>query len=122
LAAGIVYRTNVQLGGEVLAPPAGAASPAQWGDPQTIRERLGDAVTEITFDRQRIYKTGLSPKHVATQFEDSAAPVIKVVQALKNDPVRLAECRAALEQLVATYFEDNQVRQDYLMTRAIKRR
>jgi 2-polyprenyl-3-methyl-5-hydroxy-6-metoxy-1,4-benzoquinol methylase len=39
------------LVGKHLPPPAGAAAPPQWGDPATIRERLGDAVSDITFDR-----------------------------------------------------------------------
>jgi hypothetical protein len=37
-----------------------------------------------------------------------------------TDPARLAEFRREAEALVAEYFEDNVVHQDYLMTRAVK--
>ena len=37
------------------------------------------------------------------------------------DPPRLAGFRSAIEALVAEYFEDNVLRQDFLMSRATKR-
>ncbi len=110
-----------KLVSEYLPGPAGAAPPYQWGEPTTILERLGNAVSDVTFDRERIMLPGLSPKQIAIRFEESAAPVIKVVQTLKNDAARLGAFRAALEKLVSHYFIDNQVRQDYLMTRALKK-
>jgi SAM-dependent methyltransferase len=103
-----------------VPPPAGASSPVQWGDPTIVRERLGEAVKDLTFDRSAIFTPGLSPKQIALRFEENAAPVIKVVQKFKDDPVKLSEFRDQLEQLVETYFDGNRVRQDYLMTRAIK--
>jgi len=38
-----------------------------------------------------------------------------------GDPPRLAALRREFEALIAQYFEDNHVRQDYLLTRAIRR-
>jgi SAM-dependent methyltransferase len=110
-----------KLVSEYLPAPEGASPPYQWGDPQIILERLGDAVKDVTFDRERIHLPGLSPKQIATKFEETAAPVIKVVQMLKNDAPRLKAFRETLEKLVGQYFHDNQVHQDYLMTRAVKR-
>jgi hypothetical protein len=37
-----------------------------------------------------------------------------------SDPAKLAEFRREYEALAAEYFEDNQLRQDYLITRATK--
>jgi len=46
--------------------------------------------------------------------------VIRIVQNLKGDPERLARFRREYEHLVGQYFDGNVVRQDFLMTRAIK--
>src|SRR5262249_18580616 len=55
-----------KLVGQYLPPPpAGAAPPPQWGDPNIIRERLGDAVTQITFDWELMVTPGMSPEHLA---------------------------------------------------------
>jgi len=37
-----------------------------------------------------------------------------------SDPAKLAKFRREYEVLAAEYFEDNQLRQDYLITRATK--
>jgi len=109
------------VGQYLPSPPAGAAPPPLWGNPEVVRERLGGSVTQLTFDRDRLLASGLSPRHVAIKFEETAAPVIKVVQLLQDNPERLREFRAALEQITETYFHDNQVRQDYLLSRAVKK-
>jgi hypothetical protein len=46
---------------------------------------------------------------------------LKLVETLSaSDPARLAQFRREYDALVAPYFEDNVVRQDYLFTRATK--
>ena len=53
--------------------------------------------------------------------EQAAGPVIKLVELLAaSDPARLAQFRREYDALVAPYFENNLVRQDYLLTRAVK--
>lgn len=104
-----------------LPPPAGAASPVLWGDPHVVKERLGDAISDLTFDRSTLYTPGLSPRHVARRYEENSAPVIKVVQKLKSDPAKLADFRAQFEKLVEVYFDNNRIHQDYLMTRGVKK-
>jgi hypothetical protein len=48
--------------------------------------------------------------------------MLKLVEMLgKTDPARLAQFRGEYDALIAPYFEDNIVHQDYLLTRAIKR-
>jgi len=102
-------------------PPAGVASPAQWGEPAIIRERLGQAVKDITFDRDVMIVNILSPQHQRATMERTSGPVISMVQALeKADPAKLAEFRREAEAIIGEYFEMNTIRQSYLMTRATK--
>jgi hypothetical protein len=53
--------------------------------------------------------------------EKTAGPVVKLVESLSaSDPAKLAQFRAAYDALTALYFDQNFVRQDYLITRAVK--
>jgi len=114
---------SMALGGRYLPPPpAGAASPTLWGDPNIVRERLGDAVEEIVFGRHHLSTPALSPQHFRLDRERSVGPMIKMVEALSaTNPGRLEEFRREYDALVAQYLSDNLVRQDYLLTRARKR-
>ena len=109
------------LVGKFIPPPPGAAPPPQWGDPNIIRQRLGDAVTDIVFDRSVMLFPALSPQHYRKGIEETLGPVVKLIATLKDDPAKLAAFRAELDGFVARYFEDNVVRQHYLMTRATKK-
>jgi len=102
-------------------PPPSVAPPPQWGDPTVIRERLGSAVRALTFDRAVMLVPALSPQHNREMLERTAGPARKVVESLSaSDPEKLAVFRREYEAIVAEYLEDNVLRQDYLMTRAIK--
>lgn len=102
-------------------PPIPAAPPQLWGDPSTVRQRFGAAVKDITFDRGRMLVSALSVKHHCATTERVAGPMLKLVELLSaTDPARLTEFRREIEAMVADYFEDNVVRQDYLLTRATK--
>lgn len=109
------------LVGRYLPAPAGVAAPTGWGDAAIVRQRLGDAVTAIEFDTGELMLPALGVRHYRSNMEATAAPVAKVVAALRAEPERLAAFRGELEALVARWFSDNQVRQTYLLTRAIKR-
>jgi len=102
-------------------PPAGAAPPPQWGDPAIVRERLGEAVKDIAFDTELLETPGLSPEHLVRTFERTAGPLVKLTQMLKDDAARLSEFRAAFRDLIAMYWRDNLLHQQFLMTRALKR-
>jgi SAM-dependent methyltransferase len=99
----------------------GIGAPPAWGDPNVIRERLGAAVRDIAFDRARMPVPALSVPHNRELFERTAGPVMKLVEELAaKDPARLAEFRRECDALTTEYFDDNIIRQDYLMTRATK--
>jgi len=102
-------------------PPIKVPSPGEWGDPNIVRARLGTAVTHICFLRPTMFVPALSPQHYRATFEQTAGPVRKIVEVLSaTDPAKLEAFRREYESLVSEYFDDNLVRQDYLMTRAVK--
>ncbi|MGH7662311.1 MAG: class I SAM-dependent methyltransferase [Vulcanimicrobiaceae bacterium] len=102
--------------------PAGALSPALWGDPNVVRERLGDAVENISFHRDAMHVASLSPRHSRISMEKTSGPIIKLVERLsKDDPEKLARFRAEYEALAAEYFEDNILVRDFLITTATKK-
>jgi SAM-dependent methyltransferase len=116
-----VGRMFAMVGRYAPPPPPGVSPPVQWGDPATVRERLGAAVRDLTFDRDLMQVPALSPAHVRALGEKSAGPVIRLVQALEtSDPAKLAEFRREYDALSAEYFEMNVVRQSFLMSRAVK--
>jgi SAM-dependent methyltransferase len=102
-------------------PPPGVSPPPQWGDQNIIRERLGDAVKDVVFERNTMYAPALSPQHFRLLTERTAGPMIKLIENLSaNDPARLAAFRREYDTLSTEYFHDNVMQQDYLMTRATK--
>jgi SAM-dependent methyltransferase len=102
-------------------PPPGVSPPGQWGDIPTIRERLGTGVTDIRFARDVMMLQMLSPQHYRVFMETNFGPAKKLAESLdKSDPAKAAVFRRELEQLAAEYFENNSLRQDYLLTRAVK--
>src|SRR5262245_60234703 len=102
-------------------PPPGVSPPPQWGDVAIVRERLGSAVKDILFDRACMLVPALSVQNYRDVLEHTAGPVVKLVESLStSDPARLAQFRQEYDALIAPYFADNVVRQDYLLTRAVK--
>jgi len=105
----------------VPPPPPGVVPPPQWGDPNIVRQRLGGAVKDILFDRAVMQVFALSPAHHRAVSERSAGPLVRLVAELSgSDPAKLAEFRRQYDALAAEYFEDNIIRQDYLISRATK--
>jgi SAM-dependent methyltransferase len=102
-------------------PPPGVSPPPQWGDPNIVRQRLGTAVKDIHFDREVMQVAALSPAHYRPASERSAGPLVRLVAELSaSDPDKLAEFRRRYDELAAEYFEENIIRQGYLITRATK--
>lgn len=116
-----VGRMFTLLGKYAPPLPPGVSPPPQWGDTNVVRERLGGAVVDLHFARHAMLVQMLSVQHHRLLMERNIGPMTRLVEALTaNDPARLAALRAELEDLIALYFEDNHVRQDYLLTRAKK--
>jgi SAM-dependent methyltransferase len=117
----LVGRSFAMVGRYMPPLPAGVSPPVQWGDPRIVSERLGSRVKGICFDREVQIVPALSPQHYLKMLEETAGPMLKLVESLsKNDPGKLAEFRAEYLELIQEYLADNVMHQGYLMTRAIK--
>ena len=117
----LVGRTMQLASRYMPPPPPGIPSPMLWGDPQFVTQRLGSAVTGIVFDRDSILVPALTPQHFRMVIERSAGPIIKMVEALAtSQPERLESYRTEFDAIVSQYMRDNQIKQDYLLTRARK--
>ena len=115
-----VARMFTLTGRYLPPPPAGAAPPAAWGDPNVVAERLGGAVRDLHFERGLMLFPCLSPQHYRQNVEATAGSVTRLVAALKDEPARLQQFRSELEAMCAPYHVDNAVRQHYLMARATR--
>ena len=100
-------------------PPPGMSPPPAWGDVSVVRQRLGDAVTDVRFERGVMRANALSVQHLGRTLEETIGPLRALVHA--GDAAVLARFRSEFVELASQYFEDNSVRQDYLMTSATKR-
>jgi SAM-dependent methyltransferase len=111
-----------RLVGNFSAPPPISVSPSyKWGDPNFVREQLGDRVENLIFDQGLLVFPALSLGHYRKSVESTLGPVVKLVQDLKDNPIRLELFRTELEALASEYFSNNAIHQHYLMSRAKKR-
>jgi len=116
-----VGRWFALMGRHAPPPPQGVSPPPQWGDPNIVRERLGSAVNDLTFTRRTMFFPTLSPQHYRIQMAENFGPAKKLFEQLDaNDPAKAATLRSEIETLAQAYFEDNRIRQDFLLTRATK--
>lgn len=101
--------------------PVGVESPVLWGDMSIIRSRLADHFEQIEFGRDAMYAPTMSPAHMLKLFEKNAGPLANLVKALSNDPAKLQELRSSALMLLEKFFSHNFLKQDFLMTRCIKK-
>lgn len=116
-AAGHMFRT---IGG-FLPPPPGAAPPPQWGVPDIVRERLGDGVEGLHFERGTAAVPALSPGHLWHLFRTSYGPMVVALAKLAGDRAKQEALARDVQAVFASYFQENAVRFDYLLTRATKK-
>lgn len=108
------------LNAKYVPPPQGLASPVQWGDVGIVRQRLGDAVQGLHYERGIMSIPALTPRHLRLFQEAKAGPFIRTAQVLQGEPARLEAWRREMEEVLGEYHHDNLVRHEYLLTRAIK--
>jgi SAM-dependent methyltransferase len=104
-------------------PPAGGdlpAPPPLWGDPNVIRERLGAAVTRLTFARGVMAAPAMSLNHFRAGQEATVGPLTKLVASLEQEPAKLAKLREDFDAIFGDVYADNLIRVPFLMTRASK--
>ncbi len=54
-------------------------------------------------------------------FEKNAGPLANLVKALADDPDKLSDLRTSALLLIEKFFSENFLRQDFIMTRCIKK-
>lgn len=114
----LVGRMFALIGRHSPPPPAGASPPAQWGSPLVITERLGTHFDAPFFERGTMSFPALSSAHYRLFMERSIGPMQKLIERHATEPAKLDMLRAEFDTMVAPYYTDNVVRQDYLLTRA----
>ena len=102
------------------APP-GAQSPALWGTPSVVAARLEAGFQAPFFERGTMQFPALSLAHYRLFMERSVGPMQMLVEGAAGDQVRLGALRQEFEALCAPYHQDNVMRSDYLLTRAVAR-
>lgn len=108
------------LVGQYVPAPPGVPPSTNWGETTFVRERLAEITKDLSFDRSSILVPSLSPQYNRNVFEKTSAPLIKLVNDFKNDPVKLSSFRSELEKLITRYTKDNVLHQHYLLSRATK--
>lgn len=106
------------LNARYMPPPPDQASVTGWGDPSTVRERLGDAVADLRFRHGVLRLPALSAAHLDALLANNPNRVL-ARQVLPPD--RLASYEMEMRELAAAYVEDNVCYWEYLLTRAVKR-
>ena len=101
--------------------PPEVASPVLWGDMAIIEDRLKDYFDHVEFARDTMFAPTMSPAHMLKLFEKNAGPLANLVKALADDPTRLSNLRNAALVLIEKFFSNNFLRQDFLMTRCVKK-
>lgn len=101
------------------APPPGLSPPPQWGDVNIVKQRLGEAVEDIRFDRGVMSFPVLSLRHYNRVIEETVGPARALAQS--GDAETLERYRTEVRDLASQYYVDNVLQQSYLLTRAIKR-
>ena len=112
----LIGRMFAFIAGNSPPPPPGAAPPPQWGNPALIAERLASSFDPPFFARGTMSFPALSIGHYRFFMEQSVGPIQKLVESLAGAPQKLAATRADFDALVAPYYADNLVQQDYLLT------
>ena len=90
----------------------------QWGIPEVVRERLGNGIKDLHFERGVVNVPLLSPNHFWQMFSTKYGPMIRSIKALES--AKVEALRHDLIQAIAPYFYENILRWDYLLTIAMK--
>lgn len=94
-------------------------SPMQWGDPQIIKQRLGNSVSNIHFERGVAYIPILSLNHYWKMTSTKFGTVIQAIKAI-NDPAKVEHLKHDLLNAIEPYISNNSLKLDYLITKATK--
>ena len=104
-----------------VPPPAGLASPFNWGDPDKVHQLLGSAFRDLTFTRGDCPQFGDSPEDIWELFSTRYGPTVRAAASLSG--VALEALRNELLSYLGGYRAvDGKVRwgREYVITRAVR--
>ena len=109
------------LQGYLPPDPDPSPPPFAWGDPDVVRERLGDGVVEPSFETGSVRHSVVSPGHYWADVERDSGLFIAALEGVEE--ADLPALRAETIEAVGRYFDDeeNAVHMDYRVTTATVR-
>lgn len=116
---------NFRIVARHVPPPRGAAHPLQWGDEDTVRRRLGDGVSRVTFERRLArLRYPFPPREVVHFLRQFYGPTLRAFAAL--DAEGQSRLHAELEDLFRRHNRSSEgspcteLEAGYLEVRAIR--
>lgn len=100
--------------------PEWVSPPTLWGDPNFVRQQLGNRVENLTFDQGTMFFTALSFGHYRKSVESTIGPLVKLLQESKDNSEKINQFRQELANLAREYYVDNHFKQHFLMSKAFK--
>jgi hypothetical protein len=117
----VVPAMGAVLQGYLPSDPETPEPPFLWGDPDAVRERLGDGVSDLEFETGTVEQLEISPAHLWEEARTQSGMFIVAMEAVDQDD--LPALRADMIEAVEPYFDDrvNAVSMEYRLTRATVR-
>ena len=101
-------------------PPQPDASPPPflWGDSDTVRDRFGDRVEDLTFETGFVRYPALSPAHFWESMVTDSGPILLALEAIEEEDV--ARLREEEIESLDPYFSDadNAIELEYRLVTA----
>jgi hypothetical protein len=86
------------------APPPGAQPPPLWGSEAHVRDLLGDRVTDVTATKRTVRIDRFRrPADFRDYFKACYGPTIVAYRNIADDPTKVAQLDAALEDLARRF-------------------
>ena len=98
----------------------------QWGNPDSIQKLVVDggssdvSIEDIHFERRVVKIPVLSPNHYWARTSTKSGSVIQAIQAIK-DHSKIKALKKDVLEAIAPYYKDNELKLDYLITKATKK-
>jgi ubiquinone/menaquinone biosynthesis C-methylase UbiE len=115
-----IYSDNQSEQKQQIQPP-----PIQWGNPEEVQRLILDGgsngtIEDIHFERGVVKIPVLSPNHYWKTMSTKSGPVIHAIQIIK-EPSKIGALKKVVLEAIAPYYKDNELKLDYLITKAIKK-
>lgn len=98
--------------------PEFSEPPFSWGDSNVVENRLGKAVSRLTFETETVHAPALSPAHFWRETAETSGTFVELLETI--DEGDRADLDAEMVDTIRPYFDSrrNGVELEYLLTRA----